>query len=76
VTVAHEYRVVGSRIYRGHKPGSKFIAHLGREVAQRAISRGDIEVIRQLNIQVVPGSYTFPAGWLGESAETQTPGRG
>jgi hypothetical protein len=76
VTVAHEYRVVGRRDYRGHKPGSRFIAHLSPEMAQRAINRGDIVIIRQINMQVVPGSYTFPEGWLDEPAETKTPGRG
>jgi hypothetical protein len=73
MTVAHEYRVTGKRPYRGHKPGSRFVAHLSREMAQRAINRGDIAVIRQINMQVVPGSYEFPAGWLDEPAETPTP---
>jgi hypothetical protein len=60
------YKVVGSRVYRGHRPGDLFEARLDSRAEARAIGRGDIKLIERITPAVQPGSYTFPAGWLTE----------
>ena len=54
------YRVVGSRRYRGHRPGDLFEATLETRAEARAIGRGDIEVIERSRPSVQPGSYQLP----------------
>jgi hypothetical protein len=60
------YRVVGSREYRGHKPGSVFHATLDPDAEQRAIKRRDIRLIGRITPEV-PSAHTFPKGWLPDS---------
>jgi len=64
VSVFGEYLVVGTREYRGHKPGETFEAELDRFAEERAITRGDIRLLKRMTPGVQPGSYTFPDGWL------------
>ena len=59
-----EYRVIGTREYRGHKPGEVFEQNIPVMAAQRAIARGDIEVLRFVEATLQPGSFRLPDGWL------------
>lgn len=58
-----EYLVTGRRGYRGHQPGSLFMAALARAVEHRAVARGDIQLVRRITPGLVRGSYRLPAGW-------------
>lgn len=66
-----EYEVVGRRSYRDHEPGSTFEARLDRGAEARAIRRGDIRLLRITQPDLVPGSVTFPDGWLTATPTTQ-----
>lgn len=68
------YRVTGKRQYRGHAPGVVFEAVLDPAVEGRAISRGDIRLLRHVTPSLVPGSYRLPPDWLEpEAATTEAP---
>ena len=56
------YRVVGSREYRGHKPGETFIGNVERRAAGRAILRGDIVHLEPVTPELPP-AWGLPAGW-------------
>jgi hypothetical protein len=71
-----EYLVTGKRNYRGHAPGSTFEARLDRLAEARAIARGDIRLLREIEPTVEPGSYTFPDGWLADAATTTQQNQG
>lgn len=64
------YLVCGRRKYRGHEPGTQFEAILSRQVEQRAIRRGDIELIERITPVLAPGSYQLPNGWLARANGT------
>ncbi len=57
------YQVVGRREYRGHPTGTVFDARLDTHAAARAITRGDIELLEQIEPGLPPG-FVFPDGWL------------
>jgi hypothetical protein len=57
-----EYEVTGRRQYRGHDPGATFEAKHD-PAKERAISRGDIRLLRLITPAVPPGA-TYPEGWL------------
>jgi len=63
------YRVIGNRAYRGHERGTEFIARLEPLAANRAIRRGDIELVERVDPIIRAGSYTLPDGW--ESPHTE-----
>jgi len=65
------YKVIGKREYRGHAPGSTFEARIDRPAEQRAIERGDIELVQRVEI-TVPAQRTFPQGWLPPMLEPDT----
>lgn len=68
------YEVTGSRQYRGHEPGTVFEAILERGAEQRAISRGDIRLIRHVQPGLEPGSYRLPPGWpVPATEDTEAP---
>jgi hypothetical protein len=67
-----EYQVVGTREYRGHKPGERFEALLAPRVEQRAIARGDIKLLRRVTPSINPGSFRLPDGWLPQPADSKT----
>jgi hypothetical protein len=69
------YRVTGPRLYRGHERGTVFEAQLDLGAEQRAIARGDIELLERIIPDLVPGSYRLPAGWPDgpENATTEAP---
>lgn len=69
-----QYRVTGKRPYRGHKRGDVFEAVLEHAAEQRALARGDIERLREVTPDLVPGSYRLPPEWLRqEPATTEAP---
>lgn len=68
-TAHGEYRVTGTRPYRGHDPGTIFEALLERRAEARAIARGDIELVRRITPTIQEGSYTFPVGWLPDNEQ-------
>ncbi len=57
------YRVIGNRRYRGHEPGTEFAARLDPKAENRALARGDIELVDRLEPNIRDGSYTLPNGW-------------
>lgn len=59
------YLVTGRRQYRGHEPGTTFEALIDPLAEERAIGRGDIQLLRRIEPGLVPGSYRFAPGWLG-----------
>lgn len=58
-----EYEVVGRREYRGHRPGDIFEARLDRAAEARAITRGDIRLVRVVTPEIQSGSFELPDGW-------------
>lgn len=62
------YRVLGSRAYRGHEPGTTFEAVLAPTVEARAIRRGAVELLERVTPALKEGSYALPSGWLDELA--------
>ena len=66
------YRVTGRRRYRGHEPGTEFVAKLAIGAERRAVHRGDIVVLDRLIPDLRPGSYTLPANWNGGERERTT----
>jgi len=68
-----EYEVLGTREYRGHKPGETFEARLDKLAEERAIARGSIRLLRRIVPGVQPGSFTFPDGWLPDSSTDVQP---
>lgn len=64
------YVVTGQREYRGHPTGSRFTARLDPRAEQRAIQRGDIQLVVYADPE--PGPYTFPTGWLPQPPDTTT----
>lgn len=63
-----EYEVVGTREYRGHAPGEVFEARLPKGPEQRAISRGDIRLLRIVEPSIQPGSYSLQS-WLSKQGK-------
>jgi hypothetical protein len=57
------YVVRGKHAYREHVPGATFEATLESAAEQRALERGDIEILERSTTTIQPGSYTLPAGW-------------
>lgn len=67
-----EYQVVGSREFRGHSRGTIFEARLDPAHEARAIKRGDITLLRRVDLSVRNGSYRLPDGWLSPAASENT----
>lgn len=63
------YEVVGPVAYRGHQPGSRFVARLEPAAERRAIDRHNIRKIKTIVPSLQPGSYRLPNGWLTPRAE-------
>ena len=57
------YRVTGRRQYRGHDPGTTFEAALDRAAEQRAVARGDIELLERVTPDLTPGSFVLSDKW-------------
>jgi hypothetical protein len=70
--VIGEYLVTGKRNYRGHEPGTTFEARLAPGPEARAIARGDIRLLRQIEPTVQPGTYVLPDGWATDAAPVNT----
>jgi len=58
------YRVLGTRAYRGHPPGTEFWASLDRNAEARALDRGNITLLARLEPRIEEGSFELPRGWL------------
>jgi len=70
------FEVTGRREYRGHVTGTRFEARM--DVAlQRAINRGDIRLIAEVEPSLEPGSYQLPTDWppIAADAPAHTEGR-
>lgn len=65
------YLVSGHREYRGHKPGSYFEAALDPGAEQRAIRRGDIRLIKRIEVKLEPRSYRLPKDWPPGGADSR-----
>lgn len=58
-----KYHVSGTRIYRGHPPGTVFEAFIPAGAEFRAIQRGSITLLERVPADLKPGSYRLPDGW-------------
>ena len=58
------YRVIGTRAYRGHEPGTEFVDRLPLMMERRAIQRGAIELVERITPALRPGSYALPDNWI------------
>jgi hypothetical protein len=56
------YKVIGKRQYRGHEPGEIFEARFDSAI-ERAVYRGNIEILEIINPELPGGGYTLPKGW-------------
>lgn len=56
------YRVIGRRAYRGYNHGEEFEANLDERAEQRAVDRGDIEVVERIRMKL-PSRRRLPDDW-------------
>lgn len=68
------YEVIGTREYRGHKPGERFEAKLDPGAEDRAVRRGDIRVIRRVQPRL-PAGWRLPDDWPTGAANKHKPRR-
>lgn len=67
------FLVTSRRRYRGHEPGTRFETQFDAAI-DRALQRGDIQLLEEITPALQPGSYRLPADWpLGNVADTQQP---
>ena len=69
------YRVIGKRDYRGHVPGTEFVARIEPNAERRAVARGAIQLLARVTPALEPGTYTFPDGWLAQPHTSTHEGR-
>ena len=55
------YLVTGKRQYRWHAPGTVFEAKLDPDAERRAVERGSIRVLEEIDIRA--GDYRLPEDW-------------
>jgi hypothetical protein len=65
------YLVTGKRKYRWHEPGTTFEARLDPDAERRAIERGSIRVLEEVEVRV--GSFELPEDWPQAAADAQQP---
>jgi hypothetical protein len=63
------YLVLGTRLYRGHAPGTIFEAALDPQAEQRAIERGAIEVLDRIEPSLDSEGYQLPPDWPPSEAD-------
>jgi hypothetical protein len=63
------YLVLGTRLYRGHPPGTTFEAKLDPAAEQRAIERGAIKVLTRVEPSLDTESYQLPPDWPPSEAD-------
>jgi hypothetical protein len=56
------YKVIGRRRYRDHYPGDTFEARFDAAI-ERAVYRGDIEILEVIRPELPEGRYTLPKDW-------------
>jgi hypothetical protein len=56
------YKVIGRRQYRGHSPGDVFEARFDAAI-ERAVYRGDIEILEVIRPELPGGSFRLPKDW-------------
>lgn len=56
------YRVIGIFNYRGHRPGEIFIASLQQPEEERALERGNIEILHRGQLTLDPLKIRRPKG--------------
>lgn len=64
------YLVTGKRQYRWHEPGSIFEARLDSDAERRAIERGSIRVLEEVEVKVE--SFDLPDDWPHTAVDTST----
>jgi hypothetical protein len=56
------YKVIGRRRYRNHDPGDIFEARFDAAI-ERAVYRGDIEILEVVQPELPEGSFKLPKDW-------------
>ena len=54
--------VIGTREYRGHKPGEQFVTRIDPAL-ERGIARGNVVVIAEVEQKLREGEYALPDDW-------------
>ena len=66
------YEVICSLDYRGHSPGTRFVARLDSDAETRAIVRGNIRLVEEIS-SLMPAEHELPAGWADSNHTTGAP---
>jgi len=70
--VTHKrYLVTGKRQYRWHAPGTVFEANLDPDAERRAIERGSIRVLEEVEVRL--RSYGLPRDWPPKAVDAHEP---
>lgn len=71
------YEVTGMLPYRGHKQGETFAGRLDRNAEIRAINRGNIRLLEEIE-PTLPPEHGLPDGWIPADthASNRRPARG
>ncbi len=67
------YKVIGRRRYRDHYPGEVFEARFDAAI-ERAVYRGDIQILEVFNPDLPGGSYKLPNDWPPDVANASKSG--
>ena len=67
--------VTGTREYRGHKVGDRFVTNLDPAL-RRGIDRGNVRVLAEIDPGLKVGDYGLPEDWPLLAADDQVTERG
>lgn len=65
------YKVIGSRQYRGHEPGTIFEARFDAAI-ERAVYRRNIEILEVIRPELPEGRYKLPKDWPSPANDAQS----
>lgn len=58
------FEVTKGHTFRDFRAGERFEGRTDRRRESRAVERGVLRFIEPITVELVPGSYVFPSGWL------------
>lgn len=57
------YVVTGKNRFKGFCPGETFVASLEPTLEERALTRGDIQIVERGSVSLDPARISMPPGW-------------
>jgi hypothetical protein len=69
------FLVLGTRQYRGHRPGERFEARLDPAL-ERGIARGNVQLLEMIDPSIREGESRLPEDWpprAADAANTEAP---